>query len=47
MFGPYREYAIYKTYTDGRRPICIKKYVTLEYARSWCSDHVGYTYGRC
>lgn len=46
MFGPDRSYAIYKTYTDGRRPVCIKARVTLEYAQWWCSTREGYTYGR-
>lgn len=45
MFGPDRKYAIYKTYTDGRRPVCIKRWVTLDYARWWCSTREGYTYG--
>jgi hypothetical protein len=46
MFGPDRSYAIYKLYPDGRRPVCVKRRVTLEYARWWCDNRPGYTYGR-
>ena len=37
---------IYAVYTDGRRPVCIKQRVTLEYAQWWCSTRNGYFYAK-
>lgn len=46
MFGLDRSFAIWKTYSDGRRPVCIKRHVTEDYAKWWCSTREGYTWGR-
>lgn len=45
MFFP-ETYAIFKVYTDGRRPRLMQRGVLLDYAQWWCSTKEGYTYAR-